>query len=151
MTTQPQPERTDLAAWLLAQIAEDERVAREAIEPAQMHPWGDTTLPQVAVSDVPDEVRGYLGGTWGEHFARHDPARVLADCAAKRKIVEAHSRAGGAEDATYPESANDCKSCGWGDNWEVVEYGVVYPCLTLRLLAVPYADRPGYNPAWGIE
>jgi hypothetical protein len=28
------------------------------------------------------------------------------------------------------------------------EWGADWPCLTLRLLALPYADRPGYREEW---
>lgn len=34
-----------------------------------MHPWGDRSLPQLTVEQIPDEMRGHLGGTWGEAAA----------------------------------------------------------------------------------
>jgi len=76
-----------LAEFLLARIADDEAAARVVMREDERHPWGDRALSPVSVERIPDEVRGYLGGTWGEHFARWDPARVLAECDAKRRIV----------------------------------------------------------------
>jgi hypothetical protein len=114
----------DLADFLLARIAEDEEAARAAIEPDQLHPWGDRTLPRRRPEDVPDEVRGYLGGTWGEHFARWDPARVLAECDAKRRIVQWVQR--------WPWRAEPPSSVDG----------------LLPILALPYADHPDYREEW---
>jgi hypothetical protein len=62
--------------------------------------------------------------------------RVLAECEAKRRIVELHTTVDG---AIYPT----CDCCGlYG------EADVDWPCPTLRLLALPYADRPGYRAEW---
>lgn len=78
----------DLIAVLLARIAEDEAAARAALAPDEMHPYGDAALPRMTPEQVPYEVERLLGGSWGHHFARWDPARVLAECEAKRCIVE---------------------------------------------------------------
>lgn len=55
------------------------------------------------------------------HIARHDPARILAECAAKRQIVEYCSDQ-------------------LGDEYERIP--------VLELLAQPYADHPEYRPEW---
>lgn len=63
-----------LAEFLEARIAEDERAANYA------------TTRDV----VDDRAPGGWGGWWIGHFhhySRHDPARVLAECQAKRRIV----------------------------------------------------------------
>jgi len=65
--------------------------------------------------------------------ARHDPARVLAECEAKRRIVGLHERR-----PDWP----DCQECGDRD------YQKPWPCSTLRLLALPYSDHPDYRPEW---
>lgn len=68
-----------------------------------------------------------------EHIAAHDPARVLREIEAKRRILAAHER----EPMPKGDSA-DCAQC----------WGAVWPCSTLRLLALPFADRPGYQEGW---
>lgn len=72
----------------------------------------------------------------GAHIVRWDPARVLAECEAKRRIVEEHGAKG--------ELHRYCQTCGGTD------YPVDWPCDTLRLLALPYASHPDYDPAWQL-
>ena len=119
---------SDLAEFLLARIAEDETDARSAVG-----------------SD----------GTTTQHVARWNPARVLAECGAKRRIIAAHQTYGevyDAADMTYPHAAGSCVTCGFGDTWEAVEYGSGddYPCPTLRFLAAPYSDHPDFDEAWRV-
>ena len=62
---------------------------------------------------------------------------VLAECEANRRIIAAHG----------PRSTPDgvaCAGCGFEERphqW----WPVRYPCGTLRAVALPYADRPGYQ------
>jgi hypothetical protein len=60
------------------------------------------------------------------HIARWDPARVLAECEAKRRIVEL------VLDRPIRDHG-DCKC---------------ESCWTLRLVALPYADHPDYRAEW---
>lgn len=123
----------DLAAWLLACIAGDEQIARLA----SPGPW--STESGLHVLDKTGEhapVRQAGSFEDGWHIARWDPARVLAECDAKQQIIAEHS-------VVYvpppgsPYPVNDsCPVCEQ------------LPCLTLRLLALPFADRPGYREAW---
>ena len=94
---------TDLAAWLLAQIAEDEADAREA---SGERLWRWSQHDNMVIAD-------------SGHMQRFTPARMLAECAAKRRIV-------------------DLSVHGCGDDYERVQ----------RALAMPYADRPGYRAEW---
>ncbi|MET8827527.1 DUF6221 family protein [Streptomyces sp. NPDC004610] len=163
----PTPE---LAHWLSARLDEDEHTARAASrrhgEPGPpggvRWRWED---PETDETVVPDLDRGeYVGGdtevdggdlgegvvvalrsaeTWptrhfgelpqfgidlaqnvdaavGAHIVRHDPARVLAETDAKRRVL--------AWALTAPPSPSR-------DH-------------VLRLLALPYADRPGYREKW---
>jgi hypothetical protein len=57
-----------------------------------------------------------------------EPARVLAEVAALRRIVELHD--------TIPEE----EYCAWCDERK--------PCQTLRLLATIWADHPDYREEW---
>lgn len=132
----------NITEFLEARIAEDEAVAKAAIAPSEMHPYGDDNIPALAVEDVPDQVRGYLGGTWGEHLARHGPARVLAECAAKRAILALHRRDDEVQHMVYGD-IYPCTECGDAD-----ASPVEFPCNTIRSLAAVYADHPDYQQQW---
>lgn len=47
--------------------------ANAATAPESMHPWGDKDLPSLPPERHPSELRGYLGGTWGEYYATLHP------------------------------------------------------------------------------
>jgi Family of unknown function (DUF6221) len=67
-----------------------------------------------------------------------DPARVLREVEAKRKILAEHRL-----DDMVP---GVCYRCRYGvpAHWE----STPYPCPTLRALAAVYAGHPDYDPAW---
>jgi hypothetical protein len=162
----------DLPEFLLARIAEDQRLADEAnstdpgpwrAEQAVPFPGGRAdgyvetarTVRSRAGNDEPDtlwdvEENAVTSLSVAQHMARHDPARVLAECAAKQAIVELHRH----EEASshVPRYEDDepfgCVICAqptgswitWPEGW----------CLTLRLLAQPFADRPDFDPSWRV-
>jgi hypothetical protein len=72
-----------------------------------------------------------------DHIALHNPARVLAECEAKRRIVEAHGPATTSGD--YP-----CR-CEY-DDWS--NENPDGPCDTLCHLATVYSDHPDYRDDW---
>jgi hypothetical protein len=114
----------DLAQWLLTQIAEDEKMAA-----------GYEGVPLGSIIEYAEDSGPY----WLTISAR----RVLAECEAKRRIIALH----GYDESLYDNKDEDepryCLACGDSD-YEVGPY----PCDTVRLLALPYADRPGYQEEW---
>lgn len=131
----------DLKTFLLARIEEDEAVAREAVDKDgrwhvdQRHPLDEA----VVQGDIHIYDEG--GHTAGQalHIARHDPARVLAECAAKRAIVEQ------AEDATGLDMSVDNDRLVGERDMKVEPY-----CgdVILAALAAVYADHPDYQKEW---
>ncbi|MFE6716823.1 DUF6221 family protein [Streptomyces albidoflavus] len=135
----------DLIAFLQARLEHDEAVAREATP----GPWRNapTARHHDTVSGRPEEaVFGYDSfrvATTGEpagrralvnaeHIARHDPARVLAEVEAKRRIVRAHAKwCEGRCEAKYPEGGFDA-----AHYWSI------------KSLAATYADHPDYREEW---
>lgn len=116
---------TTLTDFLLARIAEDEEIARSAALPPWKHEGyavANHTLI-VETDDVED----------AEHIARWDPTRVLAECEAKRRIVELHRSDIGAD----PCDAHDASLAS-------------VDCDTLLALAQVYADHPDFDPAWTV-
>ena len=70
----------------------------------------------------------------GAHIARWDPARVLAECDAKRRIVERLGSYLSSEHDPEPEGA-----------WKLLDD---HAWATLYDLALPYADHPDYRDVW---
>jgi len=107
----------DLAEFLLARIAEDNSLAAFADQDAQ------------ALRPITDDLTGQTDGDRRVmHMFRWSPARVLAECEAKRRIVE-----------DYLAQLNSHQS-GW-DARTPRDY-------MLRALAQPYADHPDYRTEW---
>jgi hypothetical protein len=108
-----------LTEFLLAQIDEDEAVARRA--------WtrgaGMPNLPQGWVDEPTEELVAYN--------ARFDPVRVVAECEAKRRIV---SRCDMIVRGREAGMFNDGQLTDARDN--------------MRALALPYADHPDYRDEW---
>ena len=95
-----------ITEFLLARIAEDEAAAEA--KDADRESWGNP----------------YAEGPTIEFEMRFDPARVLAECEAKRRIVEfhliKHEREGYAG----------------------------FACFTLKALAAVWVDHPDYREEW---
>jgi hypothetical protein len=177
MTTSTQ----SLTAWLLDQIAADEAAARAAMiviaDDLTTHREADWWVKEehgrvyaghwlrVVDGGAPAGDRNFANTAALEHIARHDPAHVLAVCAAHRRIVEEH--AGQVEtvewfDAPGTGRAEVCPSCRPAEptEWDpplgqagirpegFVSSYVLAPCPTLRALASIYADRDGFREEW---
>lgn len=137
---------TDLVAWLRKQIAEDRRRAREA----QPGPWHignavDPTKP-CNIHTFPG-ARGVLDDlNWldAEHIVTWNPARVLAECDAKERLL-----------ATGGPFCELCDSDEHpprdpATNW-TVRIPHHYDCpiyVVAQYFALPYADRIGFRDEW---
>lgn len=138
-----------LTEFLLARIADDEAAAHNAAE----GPWdtwridgtqalGVYSVPRlpgnrgvIAIADRRDyDAYEHRDSTEAmdpgdaRHIARWNPARVLAECEAKRRIVA----------VCEPQLGS-----GGGHDEEAVLANSV-----LRALADPYADHPNYQQEW---
>lgn len=126
-----------LAEFLLARIAADEAKARDATP----GPWrasdgernvyesGEHANAAVAVGPYGCDV-----GASAEHIARHDPARVLAEVDAKRRIVTQFQTVTGPDEPIISPEYDD----GYIDALDYV----------MKLLALPYAGHRDYRPEW---
>lgn len=161
---------SDLTEWLLACIAEDEAVAREASEVALSGEWHVVPVygvPEVNVhthkGDLVAHAMEYAARQppVGEYIARQDPAHVLATCKAHREIVEWHKswpvlvesepvfeRAdlSDVNSMTYRMS----KQIAWTTEQKYREHFGTEPPTgpILRIMAAVYADHPGYREEW---
>lgn len=122
-----------LSAWLLERIAEDEAEAKKAARLKIAGPligWHPDSYFLVCNDALAPAER--------THIARHDPARVLAECEAKRRIVGFAEETLATEGHGFP--ADDS---GYEEAHSMAN-------ATLRALALPYADRPDYQETWRV-
>lgn len=147
---------TDLVTFLRARLDIDEQVAREALagewrNASTSSHYEDAAGPSEAVfTALPDAGLTVVARTGArgdraamvnaEHIARHDPARVLAEVDAKRRIIARYTSA--VEDSAEDED-------GYYDENRFEDARQLVPVL--RLLALPYADHPDYRPEWAPE
>ena len=121
-----------LPEFLLARISEDEAVATRAVGSAwHLEPDEGGVTDVMAGSGIVMPVTVTTANDHDAfHIARHDPARVLAECEAKRRIVALH----------HLDEDRETGLC--------IEDAFTYPCETLRWITLPYASHPDYNPDW---
>lgn len=142
-----------IMAWLVKQFDEDEYAALVATPGPWMDYGGRFSIgvEQVCGTDghmvAEMQVCTDLGHDDrriedARFVADWNPARVLADLAAKRRILDRHG--------PHPHYQGCCKadagieSCGCVGGGSESEW----PCATVRDLASAYAHRPGYRSEW---
>ncbi|MFF5842143.1 DUF6221 family protein [Streptomyces massasporeus] len=125
----------ELVGWLGAQLDEDERTARAAT----LGPWVQSGIgdygwtvdfgrPGAGV-ETADTEQGLADASF---IAVHNPARVLREIDATRRLLRAHEKwCEGRCEAKYPEGGFDAAHF-----WNI------------KLRAETYSDRPGYREEW---
>lgn len=118
-----------LTEFLLARIAEEEAVAREVAEKVMPDERGRAVYYEQATGSAAEII-------WDVDYAQGGytitAARVLAECEAKRRIVEQYD----AIERLQENLDYDTRGA-----YESIE-------LTVQYLALPYADHPDYDEAW---
>lgn len=123
---------TDLVEFLRVRLRDDEQVARFVED-------GPGEVPRRGLDPMRISIEGEV------RFAHLtvDPARVLREVEAKRRIIELHPHAHWPVKVGPPHLY--CETCD-------VEDGMIGGdgCYrsTLRLLALPFADHPDYREEW---
>ena len=130
----------DLLAFLRQALDDDERVA-QAVQHSRPGPWAvrpDSAGVREIYSVSRDEEHGgdsnVMPDAWHDEAARHiarwDPARVLAEVEAKRRILSSYTLFATDDPpvGTYASGLRDA----------------------ITLLAQPYADRPGFPEEWRV-
>ncbi len=120
-------EYPDLPAFVLDRIAEDKRVAAVAAEALERAGDADVDLRSAPVAD---------------HLAHHGPARVLADCAARRRMALA------CRDVGPDLSFLGARPPHLSDFYLTPTNQHQLAALTLALMALPYADHRLYREEW---
>jgi hypothetical protein len=135
-----------LVEFLQARFDERELLAQRALHSDAVEPGQWVIEPYNSEDDVLPPERCHIaedrhGHYWtvasdvyipnADHMAANDPAYVLADIAAKRRIIELHA----------PRNRVIC-SAGC-NSWS--------PCQTLLVLAAPFSSHPDWQPEWNTE
>jgi hypothetical protein len=120
----------DLVRFLSARLDEEADLARRCDGDGCCGEWsarGDT------VDFCQLDISGFHP-TIAQHVALHDPARVLREVEAKRRVLSRHVLSPAVVDPELPwDGCDDCQFCG-----------ELWPCDDLRDLAFPYAGHPGF-------
>jgi hypothetical protein len=125
----------ELVVWLRAQLNEDERIARSA----GLASWQNLDMDGELRDDVNAGTVAYTPRVETRaHIARHDPARVLREIDAKRQILRA------VEDAEVALRNTELGA----ELHELMSGSANSLRAVMQMLALPYADRPGYRQEW---
>lgn len=129
----------DLIAFVEARLTEDEQVARR-IESAWRCLSGTGEI--VASDGTNAEVcaEAHWEGV-GEHIARHDPARVLREVAARRRTLARHHR----------DQRGDCVGCGWSGDLDEGRTEADEECPELLDMASVWSDHAQYLTEWSTS
>lgn len=152
----------DLVAWLRAQVDEDEQVARAT---DALYPWvatDDAEVFEVVDLHAPhrcdqheagkpnvcsdllvargEDIADQLDDERAAHIARHDPARVLAEVAAKRRIIDRYEFVTNHGPAVDHVRALDMST---GARAALLD--------AVKMLASVYAGRPGWRAEWAAD
>lgn len=120
----------DLIMFVRARLDEDARDAESA---------GDSWYGY-----NPEQQIAFVSEADARHIARHGPARVLREVAAKRCTLDLHSTRHTVIDGFCTEDGGPCTHRGEVECTLCGETG----CTTTRLLALPYADHLDYREEW---
>jgi hypothetical protein len=127
----------DLAEFLLERIAEDEATAQGAAYSPWRHDGGHYVMNHATIAEVDDPEDG-------RHIARWHPARVLAECEVKRRIVEHVQHAQERYDQERGSGYGDGADMEWLTKLEALE-------PVLQMLAQPYSDHPAFRDEWRLS
>lgn len=109
----------------------------QALRSVEHFPSSVGALPQFAISTV-EEVRSAVAG----HIIRHDPARVLREVEAKRRILERH-RVLVEYDREADAKPHELKAEKWRATSTRTQLLYV-----LEALASAWSDHPDFKPEW---
>jgi hypothetical protein len=139
----------DIAEFLAARLDEEQRRAEAAAKESSPRfdvdgkQWRNSDGEGIYCQELPLAVGPYgvLGDAFVSHVLAYDPARVLAEVAAKRAIVDLW-------EPSLPDGAQDGRD--WNEK-EADDARAYVLELALRHLASLYADHADFDPAWAID
>lgn len=147
---------TGIVEFLTARLDEDEQLAHAACGFHDFKPYGASKskvytwwLRAEPGAGEPEDILRRRSGQVvaviryldaAAHIARHDPARVLREVAAKRRVLERH----------YADDDGSCVGCHFAND-ETRWAEDIEECPELRDMASVYDDHPDYEQAWRVD
>jgi len=135
----------DLVQWFGEQLDDDERIARAAAHGEAGEWTNGGSYPVSVAGDLPEGAdaferavafdEGSPSEEQAAHIARHDPARVLRDIAADRKLLALFVEVGARE-------------VDLDDAFEYAHGWVNALGMAVRLRASAFSERRGYREEW---
>jgi hypothetical protein len=151
----------DLITWLRAQLDDDEQATLASSERDWRPDGANSCQVYVRRPDGSNRTIAWCANGYEDdfanslHIARHDPAWMLAEVNAKRRILDLHT---GVHDCpemrtgVYPADRPAAAAYGKpGERWaypSTEHFDADEFCPTARALTLPYADRAGYRDEW---
>jgi hypothetical protein len=137
-----------LVEFLLARIADDAGIA-ESVSPPPWHAVDADDEAYIISQDFGEQV-AVTDHLNVDHIMQWDPARVLAECEAKRQIIDMHTST---ESVVRMLDALDNTADPVGNKTDPVALGIAQAALVtleavLKSHAQPYAEHPDYDEAW---
>lgn len=126
-----------IVVFIEAQLDHDEQVARIAVAELRGTTWQSFAD---ALWKRTDHVDGIC-----DHVELHDPAHVLRQVAAHRRILTVVGGWG------HEEADDRFYSCAAPDGGPCSCFLAERRAAVLGPLASIYSDRPGYDPSWTVE
>jgi len=126
----------DLAAFLNARLDDDEWTATGAArcDDGRHGDWYPASIAAAWLTITDARV--------DDHIARHDPARVLREVAAKRAILAAYEEQDGYD---LPDGVAEGRDPEERERDEALRDALETVILAI---AAVYSDHPDYDPAW---
>lgn len=147
----------DIVAFIEARLDEDEQVARAVEDRSAPFDGQWKNDDNRALRTYNDWVLAYKPNAepWApgvlDHIARHDPARVLAEITAKRRVLARHHRASSPE-YVYRERIPIymCEGCEYETAYGFTSARTpdINQCPELRDAASVWSDHPDFDEAW---
>lgn len=145
---------SDLIQFLRDRYDDAERVAQATIHPGRTGEWTfveyeedgqrrwELTFDEIA-PDLDDTL--LMGPSTMRHIALHDPARVLREVEANRRILGEHPHVPAAPWGSDKATAVGCETCHDRSSEGVIGIGW---CATVRALGTVHESHPGYRDEW---
>jgi hypothetical protein len=149
-----------IVEFLIAQLDEAETLAQRVAPLAHIYDTGGNRRPEsfthsrLTHATKDGSQRFEADQAASEHFDAWSPAFVLAEVVAKRRIVALHKlKVERLSVSPFDPITGEPNEPVFEVECEVCQWAGLDPtggCDTLRLLALPLADRPGYDEAWRL-
>lgn len=103
-------------------------------------------LEQISIDEMTADHRPAHLADW----ATFGPERTRVECEIKRRIIKLHIPSDQNRAYSRTGSPDTCVACV-GFHADMDCENDPWPCRTLRILALPYADHPDFRDEWGAK